>query len=129
MGWVVYIIRCGDGTLYTGCTTDMKRRLHEHRSGRGAAYTRGRGPLKLLWKRRARNRSWAQRFEARIKALTRLQKLLLSKPGGGVLRLGAQPFGTGSILEPVPAGKPSGSWDRHPKRASPRSALVPATRR
>ena len=45
MGWTVYILRCGDGTLYTGCTNDLPRRLEAHRSGRGAIYTRSRLPV------------------------------------------------------------------------------------
>ena len=47
MPWYVYILRCGDGTLYTGVTDDVPRRLAAHRSGKGAKYTRGRGPLEL----------------------------------------------------------------------------------
>ena len=47
-GWWVYILRCGDGTLYTGMTDDPERRLAAHRSGHGAKYTRGRGPLELV---------------------------------------------------------------------------------
>ena len=46
MGWTVYMLRCGDGTLYTGCTNDLPRRLEAHRRGRGAKYTRSR-PQKL----------------------------------------------------------------------------------
>ena len=48
-GWWVYILRCGDGTLYTGMTDDPERRLAAHRSGHGAKYTRGRGPLELVY--------------------------------------------------------------------------------
>ena len=47
--WYVYILRCGDGTLYTGITTDVQRRLQMHRSGKGAKYTRGRQPLELVY--------------------------------------------------------------------------------
>ena len=46
--WYVYVLRCGDGTLYTGTTDDVARRLAAHRAGKGAKYTRGRGPLELL---------------------------------------------------------------------------------
>ena len=48
MLWYVYILRCGDGTLYTGITDNVPRRLAVHRSGKGAKYTRGRGPLELV---------------------------------------------------------------------------------
>ena len=46
--WKLYILRCGDGTLYTGITTDVEKRLEAHRTGKGAKYTRGRGPLELV---------------------------------------------------------------------------------
>ena len=49
MAWYVYMLLCGDGTLYTGMTDDVPRRLRAHRSGRGAKYTRGRGPLTLVY--------------------------------------------------------------------------------
>ena len=48
MGYLVYILRCGDGTLYTGCTNDLPRRLQAHQSGRGAKYTRSRLPVELV---------------------------------------------------------------------------------
>ena len=50
MSWQLYILRCGDGTLYTGITDDLPRRLKAHRSGKGAKYTRGRGPLELVYR-------------------------------------------------------------------------------
>ena len=50
MGWTVYILRCGDGTLYTGCTNDLPRRLAAHQSGRGAKYTRSRLPVALAYR-------------------------------------------------------------------------------
>ena len=50
MGWTVYILRCGDGTLYTGCTNDLPRRLAAHRSGRGAKYTRSRLPVESVYR-------------------------------------------------------------------------------
>ena len=51
MGYLVYILRCGDGTLYTGCTNDLPRRLQAHQSGRGAKYTRSRLPVELVYQR------------------------------------------------------------------------------
>lgn len=73
--WYVYMLRCGDGTLYTGITDDVQRRLEVHRSGKGAKYTRGRGLLELVWQERYETKSEALRREAAIKALTRHQKL------------------------------------------------------
>ena len=72
--WYVYILRCGDGTFYTGSTDDVERRLAVHRSGKGAKYTRGRGPLELVYQEALPDRSSALRREAAIKNLTRAQK-------------------------------------------------------
>jgi putative endonuclease len=77
MVYFVYILRCRDGTLYTGITTDVKRRLSEHRLGHGGAYTRSHGALKMLYTRTVRGRSGASKHEAAIKRLTRRQKLAL----------------------------------------------------
>lgn len=77
MVWYVYILRCGDGTLYTGCTDDVDRRLAAHRSGRGAKYTRGRLPLTLVYREAQPGRSAALRREAAIKRMTRSEKLRL----------------------------------------------------
>jgi putative endonuclease len=75
--WAVYVLRCGDGTLYTGATCDLTRRLGQHRAGRGARYTRARLPVALLWSERARDRGAALRREAAVKRLTRAEKLRL----------------------------------------------------
>ena len=75
--YVVYILRCGDGTLYTGCTNDLERRLAAHSSGKGAKYTRARLPVELVYQEPAADKSQALRREAAIKALTREQKLSL----------------------------------------------------
>ena len=77
MTWTVYVARCRDGTLYTGITTDPERRLAEHNSGTGGAYTRSRLPLVLIYGEPARDRSSAQRRERVIKRLTRAQKEML----------------------------------------------------
>ncbi|MDE2293491.1 MAG: GIY-YIG nuclease family protein [Elusimicrobia bacterium] len=69
--WSVYVVRCADGTLYTGVTTDLARRVAQHNAGRGAAYTRARRPVSLVWSRPARSRSAALKREAAIKALPR----------------------------------------------------------
>lgn len=75
--WCVYILRCGDGTLYTGSTDDFARRFAAHSSGRGAKYTRGRGPLVPVYREDCADRSAALRREAAVKRLTRAQKLRL----------------------------------------------------
>ena len=77
MGYLVYILRCGDGTLYTGCTNDLPRRLQAHQSGRGAKYTRSRLPVELVYQEAVPDRSAALRREAAIKRLDRWRKLAL----------------------------------------------------
>ena len=86
MGYLVYILRCGDGTLYTGCTNDLPRRLQAHQSGRGAKYTRSRLPVELVYQEAVPDRSAALRREAAIKRLDRRRKLALIaafRPGYG----------------------------------------------
>ena len=80
MGYLVYILRCGDGTLYTGCTNDLPRRLQAHQSGRGAKYPRSRLPVELVYQEAVPDRSAALRREAAIKRLDRRRKLAL-RPG------------------------------------------------
>lgn len=75
--WVVYILQCGDGSLYTGITDDLSRRLKAHRAGRGAKYTRGRGPLILRYLQRCEDQGAALRREYQIKTMTRAKKLKL----------------------------------------------------
>ena len=77
MGYLVYILRCGDGTLYTGCTNDLPRRLRAHQSGRGAKYTRSGLPVGLVYQEAVPDRSAALRREAAIKRLDRRRKLAL----------------------------------------------------
>ena len=74
MSWYVYILRCGDDTLYTGITDDVARRLAAHRSGRGAKYTRGRGPLELVYTEEVSDKPAALRREYQIKRLSSLEK-------------------------------------------------------
>jgi putative endonuclease len=73
--WCVYLLRCGDGTLYAGVTNDLCKRLGAHRSGRGARYTRGRGPLTLVHQEPARSKSAALRREHQLKRMRRREKL------------------------------------------------------
>lgn len=75
-GWGVYILCCADGTLYTGCTSDLERRLRAH-GGRQVKYTRGRLPVALAYWETARDRSAALRREAALKRLSRGAKLAL----------------------------------------------------
>lgn len=77
MSWHVYLLRCADGTYYAGVTNDLARRLASHNSGSGAKYTRSRRPVVIVWKRPAKDRSGAQRLEARLKRLPRAAKRAL----------------------------------------------------
>jgi putative endonuclease len=72
--WFVYILRCGDGSLYTGVARDVAARIAKHEAGNGARYTRGRGPLQLCAKRRCESKSDALRLELAIKRLPRASK-------------------------------------------------------
>lgn len=81
MGYFVYILRCGDGSLYTGFTTDVERRLAIHQSGKGAKYTRSRPPVALAYREELPDRSAALRREWEIKQLTRSEKLALIERG------------------------------------------------
>lgn len=73
--WYVYILECGDGTLYTGITDDVQRRFKAHSDGKGAKYTRGRGPLKLRHQEECGTHSHALKREIAIKRMTRQQKI------------------------------------------------------
>lgn len=75
--WVVYILECNDGTLYTGITNRLQHRLTAHRSGKGAKYTKGRGPLKLRYLEDCENHSQALKREVAIKRLTKDEKWVL----------------------------------------------------
>jgi putative endonuclease len=77
--WHVYVLRCADGSLYTGVARDLQRRLLQHNGelAGGSRYTRGRRPVELLWSDTEVDRSTAQRREAAIKKLSRDQKLRL----------------------------------------------------
>jgi putative endonuclease len=75
MCWCVYILLCNDKTLYTGVTNNLEKRLRDHEAGSGAKYTRGRGPLKLLYRENHETRSQAQKREFHIKTLSRQDKL------------------------------------------------------
>ncbi len=75
--YYVYILRCRDGTLYTGITPDVEKRLAAHNSGKGAKYTRSRTPVVLVYREPQPDKSAALKREIAIKKLTRAQKLQL----------------------------------------------------
>ena len=75
--WTVYILECGDGTLYTGITDDLERRLRAHAQGKGAKYTRGRGPLKLRYREELPDKGAALKREYAIKQLSKPEKMAL----------------------------------------------------
>lgn len=75
--WLVYLLRCRDGSLYTGITNDLVRRLASHRAGKGSAYVRARLPVRVVYRESHPDRPAALRREAAIKRLTRAEKLAL----------------------------------------------------
>ena len=75
--WWVYILRCGDGTFYTGVATDVAARLETHRCGKGAKYTRSRGPLTLVYTEKCEDKNAAFRREYAIKQLKCSEKAAL----------------------------------------------------
>lgn len=76
--WFVYMVRCGDGSLYTGITNDLGRRCHQHNAGTASRYTRSRRPVTLVYQEAHASRSRALKREAALKALTRRQKECLA---------------------------------------------------
>lgn len=79
--WYLYILECADGTLYTGITVDLERRLAQHNEGVGARYTRARRPVTLVYHTPAKDRAEASRLEYRVKKLPRKAKLGLIAAG------------------------------------------------
>ena len=79
--WYLYLLRCGDGTLYTGITTDVEKRLEAHRAGKGAKYTRGRLPLELVYREICEDHSHALKRELAVKKLSRQEKEKLIAKG------------------------------------------------
>lgn len=77
--WYVYIVKCSDNTLYCGITLDISQRIWQHNTGNGAKYTRGRGPVELVYLSEFEDRSSASREEYRIKQLSKKNKLELIK--------------------------------------------------
>jgi predicted GIY-YIG superfamily endonuclease len=83
--WWVYLLRCGDGTLYCGIALDVEARMKQHQDGKGAKYTRGRGPLELVYQEVHATKAAALRRERAIKALSRARKMDLLRPGTQIL--------------------------------------------
>lgn len=81
MTWWVYLLRCGDGTLYCGIALDVAARLKQHQEGRGAKYTRGRGPLELAYQEACGSKAEALRRERALKRLKRGAKEALIATG------------------------------------------------
>ncbi|MDD2702724.1 MAG: GIY-YIG nuclease family protein [Candidatus Omnitrophica bacterium] len=81
VSWHIYIVRCNDGTLYTGMTNDLVRRVTAHNTGKGCRFTRGRTPVRLLYSEKFSSKSGALKREIAVKRLTRKQKLRLIKRG------------------------------------------------
>ena len=77
MHWTVYVLECADGSLYTGITTDLFLRIKAHKAGKGARYTHGRGPFRLVYQALHENRAEASKREMAIKSLSRIKKLEL----------------------------------------------------
>ena len=80
--WHVYMVRCSDGTLYTGITIDLEKRIEAHNSGKdGARYTRSRRPVKLVYSEQVESKSAAAKLECQIKRLPRDKKKRMVKMG------------------------------------------------
>jgi putative endonuclease len=79
MTWTAYILKCADGTLYTGITNDLEGRLAAHEGGTGAKYTRGRGPFRVVFTESHPTRSAASKRELEIKRMPRAEKMRLLK--------------------------------------------------
>jgi putative endonuclease len=75
--YYIYIVQCADGTLYTGCANDLERRIEKHNLGRGAKYTRGRSPVKLVYFEQFKSQTKALQREYEIKQLNRAEKIAL----------------------------------------------------
>ena len=75
--WCVYILKCSDNTYYTGITNNIKRRIQQHETNKGAKYTKGRGPFSLVYQNNCKNRGEASQKEYAIKKLTLTEKITL----------------------------------------------------
>ena len=109
--WSVYVARCSDGSLYTGIAVDVRARIAAHDAGKGARYTRGRGPLALVAKRRCASKGEALRLELAVKALPRedKEKLASARRFRAIAQVAASDETTsGSSAARMPPGKGAG---------------------
>ena len=83
-GWYLYMVRCRGGNLYTGIATDVERRFADHQANKGAKYLRGKGRLKLVFKKRIGTHSLALKIERRVKRLSKIKKEGLVSTGIGI---------------------------------------------
>ena len=84
--WTVYVVRCRDGSLYTGITDALEARIEAHNSGKGAKYTRSRRPVRLVWRRGRQTASEARRLEAALKRASKAEKEKLVAGDEGIWR-------------------------------------------
>ena len=108
--WTIYILECADGTLYTGITDCLVRRLRAHSEGRGAKYTRGRGPLTLRYVETVPDKSTALKREYALKRLRRPEKLALISENAGKIKsllaiAGQMPYTKDKQCGPCPHGE------------------------
>ena len=89
--WHLYLVRCGDGSLYTGISTDVARRFEAHTQNRGARRLRGRGPLQLVYSKAVGDRRQALRLEYRVKRLSKAEKEQLVRGELALPRLDPEP--------------------------------------
>jgi len=75
--WFIYLVRCSNGNLYTGISTDVTRRFAEHQAGKGAKYLRGKGPLELVYQKKIGTRSEALKAEIKVKNMARSAKIAM----------------------------------------------------
>jgi formylglycine-generating enzyme required for sulfatase activity len=111
--WFVYVVRCRDGSLYTGISRDVDVRVRKHNQGKGARYTRGRGPVHVVHTERTASKNAALRREATIKSMPRAKKLALCLLGGTILL--AHPMRHGQALPAVARDRvliPAGPFTR-----------------
>ena len=102
MSYFCYIVLCADGTLYTGITTELDRRVKEHNSGKGAAYTRQHGPVSLVYAEPQPDRGSATKREAQIKSYAKPRKLkMIAEMEPGMLQA--------MVSKPIPKGEPKPS--------------------
>ena len=104
--WFVYLVRCADGTLYTGIALDVAARIAAHDAGRGARYTRGRGPLALCAVRRCASKGAALRLELQVKRLSRTRKEAIANPRRFAAFARANSRAAAQRQQPVTRGRP-----------------------